>query len=41
VGVRFINWAFFIVSVFTMGAPCLFFCLYCSVKGFEYLTEQG
>jgi hypothetical protein len=35
----FINLACFIASLFTLGIPCIVWCLYCSAKGYEYLKE--
>ncbi len=37
----FFNWACAIASLALAGIPCIAWCVYCSVKGYEHLKAQG
>jgi hypothetical protein len=38
-GYGFLNWVFFIASIFTAGIPCILFFAYCGYQGYQYLSR--
>lgn len=40
-GWGFLNWLFFIASVWMLGLPCIAFYIYCGVKGYEFLKSEA
>lgn len=39
-GYGFLNWVFFIVSIFTFGLPCIGFYAYCGYQGYCFLRQK-
>jgi hypothetical protein len=35
------NWLFFVASFFTVGIPCMFFFVYCSYEGQQFLQKRA